>query len=184
MWSGVRCWVLRHSRLGIRSTSFRHTASASSPSFTTEQKLWSIRQGSSVADPDPGSGAFLTLGSGIRNRFLPVPRSRIPDPKQIYLDNFLGKKFYNSLKIGPNFFLQHFKNKIIYNFLKFVAKKRYDKIFFFTSLFFSCFWIRDPGSGINIPDPQHCKEVPRNCVSLLDLGFLLNVCTVRIQDFP
>jgi hypothetical protein len=25
----------------------------------------------------------------------------------------LGKKFYNSLKIGPNFFLQHFKNKIV-----------------------------------------------------------------------
>jgi hypothetical protein len=41
---------------------------------------------SSVADPDPGSGAFLTPGSGIG--FF-----RIPDP------NFLGKKFYNSLKI-------------------------------------------------------------------------------------
>jgi hypothetical protein len=41
----------------------------------------------SVADPDPGSGigCFLTPGSGIRNRFF-------------------GKKFYNSLKIGPNFF--------------------------------------------------------------------------------
>jgi hypothetical protein len=25
----------------------------------------------------------------------------------------LGKKFYNSLKIGPHFFLQHFKNKIV-----------------------------------------------------------------------
>jgi hypothetical protein len=25
------------------------------------------------------------------------------------------------LKIGPNFFLQHFKAKIIYNFVKFVA---------------------------------------------------------------
>ncbi len=31
-----------------------------------------------VADPDPGSGAFLTPGSGIRNRF-------IPDPKPIFL---------------------------------------------------------------------------------------------------
>jgi hypothetical protein len=35
-----------------------------------------------VADPDPGSGAFLTPGSGIRNRFL---GSRISDPKPILL---------------------------------------------------------------------------------------------------
>ena len=50
----------------------------------------------SVADPDPGSGAFLTPGSGIS------------DPKPILLrvcDNFFGKKFYNSSKIGPIFFL-------------------------------------------------------------------------------
>jgi hypothetical protein len=33
---------------------------------------------------------------------------------------------------------------------------------------------QDPGSGINIPNPQHCKEVPRNSVSRLDLDFLLN----------
>jgi hypothetical protein len=38
-----------------------------------------------VADPDPGSGAFLTPGSGIRNRFFPDPGSRIPDPKSIVL---------------------------------------------------------------------------------------------------
>jgi hypothetical protein len=39
----------------------------------------------SVADPDPGLGAFLTAGSGIRNRFIPDPGSRIPDPKLIFL---------------------------------------------------------------------------------------------------
>jgi hypothetical protein len=33
---------------------------------------------------DPGSGAFLTPGSGIRNRFFPDPGSRIPDPKCIF----------------------------------------------------------------------------------------------------
>ncbi len=35
----------------------------------------------SVADPDPGSGigALLTPGSGIRNRFIPDPGSRIPN---------------------------------------------------------------------------------------------------------
>ncbi len=30
----------------------------------------------SVADPDPGSGAFLTPGSGIRNRFFSDPGSQ------------------------------------------------------------------------------------------------------------
>jgi hypothetical protein len=39
----------------------------------------------SVADPDPGSVAFLTPRSGIRNRFFPDPGSRIPDPKPILL---------------------------------------------------------------------------------------------------
>jgi hypothetical protein len=41
---------------------------------------------SSVADPDPGSGAFWPLdpGSGIRKRFFPDPGSRIPDPKTTF----------------------------------------------------------------------------------------------------
>jgi hypothetical protein len=47
---------------------------------------------------DPGSGAFLTPGSGIRNRFFPDPGSRIPDlgsriPNPYFLelrDNFFG----------------------------------------------------------------------------------------------
>jgi hypothetical protein len=38
------------------------------------------RPTNSVADPDPGSGTFLTPGSEIRNRFFPDPGSRIPDP--------------------------------------------------------------------------------------------------------
>jgi hypothetical protein len=37
---------------------------------------WMQREvGSSVADPDPGSGAFLTPGYGIRNRFFPDPKT-------------------------------------------------------------------------------------------------------------
>jgi hypothetical protein len=40
---------------------------------------------SSVVDLDPGSGAFLTPGSGIRNRFFPDPGSQIPDPELIFL---------------------------------------------------------------------------------------------------
>ncbi len=54
----------------------------------------------SVADPDPGSGAFLTPGSGMG--FFPDPGSQDHILKSF--DNFFGKKFYNSLKIGPNFF--------------------------------------------------------------------------------
>jgi hypothetical protein len=86
----------------------------------------------SVADPypgsgirDPGSGALLTPGSGIRNGFFPDRGSRIPNPYFLELsDNFLGKKFYNSLKICPCFFLQHFKYKIIFNFVRLVATKK------------------------------------------------------------
>jgi hypothetical protein len=48
----------------------------------------------------------------------------------------LGKKFYNSLKTGPNFFLLHFKNKIIYNFVKFVATKKDMTANFFSPLSF------------------------------------------------
>jgi hypothetical protein len=39
----------------------------------------------SVADPDPGSGAFLTPGSGIGFFRIPDLGSRIPDPKAIFL---------------------------------------------------------------------------------------------------
>ena len=75
----------------------------------------------SVADPDPGSGAFLTPGSGIG-----FSVSRISDPgsqPHIFenLLTILVKKLYNSLKIGPNFSLQQFKTEIISNFVKFVA---------------------------------------------------------------
>jgi hypothetical protein len=37
----------------------------------------------SVADPDPGSGAFLPQGSGIRFDFFPDPGSRILDPYRV-----------------------------------------------------------------------------------------------------
>ncbi len=82
----------------------------------------------------------------------------------------MGEKFYNFLKKGPNFFLQHFKNKIIFNFVKFVATKKGMKTNFFHPSLLSLILdpgseiqIRDPGyvgknqdlgSGINIPDPQ------------------------------
>ena len=56
----------------------------------TQRELWGEGKrevGSSVADPDPGSGAFLTPGSGIRNGF-------VLDPG--FPNSFLGPK-----KIAP-----------------------------------------------------------------------------------
>jgi hypothetical protein len=129
----------------------------------------------SVADPDPGSGAFLTPGSGIRNRFFPDPGSRIPDlrsqiPKPYFLelsDNFLGKKFYHSLKIGPNFFLHHFKTKIIFNFVKFVATQKGMTIFFHPSLlllFLDPGWVKSGSKNIRIltqiPNTGRCSTRP------------------------
>jgi hypothetical protein len=99
-------------------------------------------------------------GSGIRCLFDPwTGFFRIPDlgsriPTQYFLelsDKFLGKKFYNSLKSGPNFFLQHLKNKIIFNFVKFVAiKKGLSKKNFSPFSFVAVFGsgIRVPGSGM------------------------------------
>jgi hypothetical protein len=100
----------------------------------------------SVRNPDPGSGIGIFR--------IPDLVFRIPNPYFRELsDNFLGKKFYNSLKIGPNFFLQHFKTKIMYNFVKFVATlKGMTSNFFYPSLLLLFLdprsEIRDPGSGI------------------------------------
>ena len=95
----------------------------------------------SVRNPDPGSGIGIFR--------IPDLVFRIPNPYFRELsDNFLGKKFYNSLKIGPNFFLQHFKTKIMYNFVKFVATlKGMTSNFFLTLSFVAIFGseIRDPG---------------------------------------
>ncbi len=80
-------------------------------------------------DPDPGSGiGFFRI---------PDLGSRIPNPYFLELsDKFLGKKFYNPLKTGPNFFLQHLKNKIILNFVKFVGTKKGLTTNFFSPLSF------------------------------------------------
>jgi hypothetical protein len=65
----------------------------------------------------------------------------------------LGKKFYNSLKTGPNYFIEHSKNKIIFSFVKFVATKKDIATNFFTPFSFVAVFgsvIRDPGSGATL----------------------------------
>ncbi len=112
----------------------------------------------------------LDPGSGIGFYRIQDLGSRIPNPYFWELrDNFLGKKFYNSLKIGPNFFLQHFKNKIVQFCEIYDPKKRYDNKFFSPMSFIAVFGSgirdpgsrmgknQDPGSGINIPDSPHCR---------------------------
>jgi hypothetical protein len=111
----------------------------------------------------------LDPGSGIGFFRIPDLGSRIPNPYVWELsDNFLGKKLYYSLKIDPNFFLQLFKTKIMFNFVKFVAKLKAITKKNFSPLSFVAVlgsgtrdpgsWVgknQDPGSGINIPDPPH-----------------------------
>jgi hypothetical protein len=98
--------------------------------------------------PDPGSGAFLTPGSGIRNRFF--LGSRI----QSHII-FWGKKFYNSLLIGPHFLLRQFNKKNNFQFCNICGyKKKYDNKFFFRPSLLLLFL--DPGWIIIIPNPQHC----------------------------
>jgi hypothetical protein len=96
------------------------------------------------------------------------------------LDSKLGKKFCNSLKIGPNYFLHHFKNKIIFNFVKYLATKNgMTKNIFHSSLLLL---LLDAGSGIRYPerikirirdkhpDPLHWAPVSKLCVENLTLG--------------
>ncbi len=73
------------------------------------------------------------------------------------MTNFGIKKFYNSLKTGPNFFLQHFKNKIISSLVKFVATKRYDNNFFSTISFVAVFGSGIRGLRSGIQDPGWVK---------------------------
>ena len=87
-------------------------------SFTYVRFLYTVLAVLRIRTQNPGSGAFLTLdtdpGSGIgffSGSRISYPGSRIRTPYFLELsDKFLGKKFYNSLKTGPNFFLQHLKN--------------------------------------------------------------------------
>jgi hypothetical protein len=94
------------------------------------------RSGSGNRDPVP----FWPLDPGSRMGFF-----RIPNPYfKSLVTIFSVKNVNNYLKIGPNFFLRHSKNKIIFNFVKFMASKKVWKLIFFTPLFYCCFWIRDP----------------------------------------
>ncbi len=91
----------------------------------------------SVADPDPRSGIRCLFDPWIRDPGFALGFFRI-------LDSII-------LKIGPNFFLRHLKNKIIFNFVKIIATIKGITTNFFSPLSFVAVFgsgIRDPGSGI------------------------------------
>jgi hypothetical protein len=87
----------------------------------------------SLADPDPGSGAFLTPGSGLRDpgwvKSQDQPRSYFPELR----NHFWGLKYLNS-GCGSGIRDPGWK--------EFGSGIQDGKKF-------------DPGSGINIPDPQY-----------------------------
>ncbi len=87
---------------------------------------------SSVADPDPGSGAFLTPGSEIRNRFFPDPGSQTNIFESLV--TIFWVKFFEN---WPKFFSSGLKTKIIFNFVKFWLHKKVWQQIFFTPLFSS-----------------------------------------------
>ncbi len=103
----------------------------------------------SVADPDPGSGAFLTPGSGIRDPGWvesqhPDPGSGMNNPDHIFqsLETiflfFLGLKYLNSLMRIRDLGSRIRDGDSSYPGSRIRDGKK-----------------SDPGSGINIPDPQH-----------------------------
>ncbi len=123
---------------------------------------------------DLGSGAFLTPGSRIRNRFFPDLGSQT----HIFESSVTIVWVINSIilqKLAQIFFITSAKLTNFQFWENCVYLKRYDNKFFCTPLFCCCFWIWDPGSGmgknqdqgsgINIPDPQHWFQY-NNCVNL------------------
>ncbi len=103
----------------------------------------------SVADPDPGSGAFLTPGSGIGFFRIPDLGSQTHAFESL-MTIFLGRKFYVILcELAQIFFLKQLKINIIYNFVIFVATKKVGQQIFFHPDLLLLFL--DPGSGIRDP---------------------------------
>ncbi len=94
---------------------------------------------------DPGSGGF-----GIRNRFFPDPGSQTHILESL-VTIFWVKSSVILRKLAQIFF-QHFKNKIIFSFVKFVATRKGMTTNYFSPLSFDVvFWIRDLGSEIRDP---------------------------------
>ncbi len=117
-----REWTTLGSIPRIASCSWARGISAS---LRASWDCWSTRGGCRTDGMSPSPATRLGeqccgSGSGIRCLFHPW----IPNPHFWELsDNLLGKKFYNFFKNCPNFFLQHFKYKIV-KFCEIYGSKR------------------------------------------------------------
>jgi hypothetical protein len=97
---------------------------------TAREVRYRYHRNSSVADPDPGSGAFLTPGSGMGKNSGSGFGMNNPDHiSESLKNNFLGLKYLDSF-----------------------TRIRDGKS-------------SDPGSGINIPDPQHWRTGTQSRIS-------------------
>jgi hypothetical protein len=99
---------------------------------------------------DPGSGAILTHGSGIRNRFLRIPD--LGSQTHIFgrLVTFCGVKSTIILcELAQIFFFTCSNIKQFSIFVIFVASKIGKKNLLFPLLFCFCCWIGDPGSRMD-----------------------------------
>jgi hypothetical protein len=84
------------------------------------------------------------------------------------------------LKTGPNFFLEHFKNKIIYNFVKFVVTKNGMTTKLFSPLSLLRFLNpgsenRDPGSGMGKKSGSGIRDKHPRSARLLKASILASV---------
>jgi hypothetical protein len=140
-----------------------------------------LRGGAQRLQLHGGPGSVADPGSGIGFFRIPNLGSRIPTPYFLELsEKFLGKKFYNSLKTGPDFSLQNLKNKIIFNFVKFVTTKKGLTTNFFSPLSFVAVFgsgIRDPGSWIR--DSEWVKTRIRHWVQ----GNFLETLNISLNTF-
>jgi hypothetical protein len=125
----------------------------------------------------------LDPGSGIGFFRIPDLRSQIPNPYFRELsDNVLSKKFFNSLKISLHFFLQHFKNKILFSCVKFVASKHEISYIFSTFAGHFCpagsgfgSWSTDLIESGSNPDPDTDPDPKPFSLPLRDFV----VCTIQ-----
>jgi hypothetical protein len=92
----------------------------------------------SVADPDPGSGAFLTPGSGMGRKSASRSGIRDEQPGSYFLElrnHFFGVKIHKFFDGDPGSGMETVRSR-------------------------DPGWKKsDAGSGFNIPDPQHWSEV-------------------------
>ncbi len=86
----------------------------------------------SVAESDPGSGALLTLGSGMGKKSRSGSGMNIPDHSSESLETIYGIKIIEFLDADPD-------PGNLFDLDPGSGMKKF-------------------GSGINIPDPQHCSK--------------------------